>query len=184
MLAIFGHISITWSRWFHYYFSVSKKHPYRKRLKFLITSPLTQKRLVVNTLFKRAKELSLDMKSQSEEEKHFRAALRKNGYSRQFVRCSKTDVRNLKNRDHGLDNRRKLTVTLPYIRGVSESLKRKLEEVDIKVRMKPHRTQRLILVKPKHQVSTNQQTGVVYKIPCKDCPKAYIHVSQTGRTLE
>ena len=80
------------------------------------------------------------MKSQSEEEKHLRAALRKNGYPRQFVKCSKTDVRSLKNGDDGLDNRRKPTVTVPYIRGVSESLKRMLEEVDIKVRLKPHRT--------------------------------------------
>ena len=47
-----------------------------------------------------------------------------------------------------IDRDRKLTVTLPYIRGVSESLKRMLEEVDVRVRMKPHRTLRQILVKP------------------------------------
>ena len=51
-----------------------------------------------------------------------------------------------------IDRDRKLTVTLPYNRGVSESLKRMLEEVDVRVRMKPHRTLRQILVKPKDQV--------------------------------
>ena len=57
-----------------------------------------------------------------------------------------------------------------------------LEEVDIKVKMKPHRTLRQILVKPKDHEPTNQQTGIVCRIPCKDCAKANIY--QPGRTLK
>ena len=44
------------------------------------------------------------------------------------------------------------TVTLPYIQGVTENIKRMLEGVDVRVMMKPHRTLRQILVNPKDPI--------------------------------
>ena len=80
----------------------------------------------------------------------------------------------------------KLTATVtihnvPYVRGISESIRRLLEKVDVKVRMRPYRTLRQILVRPKDPVPAEEKTGVVYRIPCRDCPQAYI--GQTGQTL-
>ena len=116
--------------------SVYRKSTHTDRyLNFLSHHPLTHKRSVVNTLFKRAEELSSDTKSQSEEERHLRITLKRNGYLRQFVKRSRMNVRTLARKDEDVDRDRKLTVTLSYIRSVSESLKRMLEEVDVRVRM-------------------------------------------------
>ena len=74
------------------------------------------------------------------------------------------------------------TVTIPYIQGLSEPIKRLLERVKVKVRLKPNKTLRQLLVRPKDKVPMEQRTGVVYSIPCRDCPKTY--VGQSGRSLE
>ena len=72
-------------------------------------------------------------------------------------------------------------VTLPYISGLSEAVRRILTQLDIKVAFWPLSTLRHMLVHPKDPVLLNQQRRVVYCIPCNGCPKVYIE--QTGRTL-
>ena len=73
------------------------------------------------------------------------------------------------------------TVTLPYVRGLAEPIKRMLEEVDIRVRFRPNTTLRMLLVKPKDPVPVERRTGIVYQIPCKDCAQTY--VGQSGHTI-
>ena len=72
-------------------------------------------------------------------------------------------------------------MTLPYIRGLSETIKRLLEKLDVRVRLRPNRTPRQMLVKPRDPVPIEQQNGVVYRIPCGDCESTY--VGQSGRSL-
>ena len=72
-------------------------------------------------------------------------------------------------------------VAIPYIKGTSEAIK----WVPICV-LGPHsdlriNTQRRILVHPKDPVPKQERVGVVYHIPCNNCPQAYI--GQTSRTL-
>ena len=73
------------------------------------------------------------------------------------------------------------TLTLPYLKGPSEAIRRVLEPLNIRTFFRPTRTLRQILCHPKDPVPDHQQAGVVYKIPCSDCSKSYI--GQTGRTL-
>ena len=73
------------------------------------------------------------------------------------------------------------TVTLPYIRDLSDSIKRVLSTGGIKVYLQPAMTLCRLLVKPKDLTPPESINGVVYKIPCMDCPRAYI--GQTGRSL-
>ena len=54
--------------------------------------------------------------------------------------------------------------------------------LDIKVAFLPHSTLRHQLVRPKDPVPIDQRTGVIYQIPCSECPKVY--VGQSGRTLK
>ena len=57
-----------------------------------------------------------------------------------------------------------------------------LDKVNVRVRPKPCRILRQFLMKPKDTVPIEEQTGVVYRVMCKECPKTY--VGQSGRTLE
>ena len=69
-------------------------------------------------------------------------------------------------------------MTLPYVRGVSENIKRMLEKVNVRVRMKPHRTLRPMLIKPKDPTLNHHQIWVVYWIVNR-----IIHVYRAIRTL-
>ena len=80
------------------------------------------------------------------------------------------------------ETRYRTSVTLPYVRGVSEAIKRVLSEVDEQIFFQPHTTSRNLLVHPKVPVPAGQKANVVYNIPCLSCPKSYI--GQTARLLE
>ena len=57
-----------------------------------------------------------------------------------------------------------------------------LAKVNVRVRMKPHKTLRQMFVKPMDPTLNRQQTGVMYRVPCRYCPK--VHEGLSGRTLE
>ena len=58
---------------------------------------------------------------------------------------------------------------LPYIRGLTEPLKRLLKRYDIKVISKLLRTLNQMLPSPKDRPSEEKQTNVIYQINCADC---------------
>ena len=66
------------------------------------------------------------------------------------------------------------TVTLPYVQGVTEAIRRLLLGLDIRVRFYPHSTLRLSLVRPKDPVPPDNRKGVVYRVPCMCCSQSYI----------
>ena len=57
--------------------------------------------------------------------------------------------------------------------GLYELIKRMLEEVDIRVMVRPNTTPRKLLVKSKVPVPVECCVGIVYHIPCKDCSQTY-----------
>ena len=73
-------------------------------------------------------------------------------------------------------------VTLPYISGITDALRRILQKQNIRVATKPLKTLQRIFPSPKHQIPPEQRTNVVYNIPCSDCPWSY--VGETGRSFE
>ena len=74
----------------------------------------------------------------------------------------------------------KSTAVLPYVQGVSEPLRRCLEQQGIPTVFKSETTLRSHLVRPKDTVEPAKQDGVVYRIPC-ECGKVYI--GETGRSM-
>ena len=74
------------------------------------------------------------------------------------------------------------SITIPYIYRLSQSICRVLSHLDIRVAFRPFRTLRQELVHPKDPVPELRRRGVVYTIPCDQCPWCY--VGQTGRSLE
>ena len=70
---------------------------------------------------------------------------------------------------------------LPYVKGVSERIEKMCRPLGVKTWMKTADTLRSQLVKVK-QAMPSSKKGVIYEIPCKNCPCVYI--GETGRTLE
>ena len=73
------------------------------------------------------------------------------------------------------------TAVLPYIKGVSKSLHRCLQQQGVRTVFKSVTTLRSHLVRQKDTLEPTKQDGVVYKIPC-ECGKVYI--GETGRAMQ
>ena len=112
-------------------------------------------------LMSRASELSSNGVVRVAEEKKVVDALKQNGYPLSFIqrhsRCS-----NLPRPVEDDQRPPRTSLTLPYISGLSEAIRRILGPLDIKVAFRPHNTLRRQLVHPKDPVPLDQRTGVVY----------------------
>ena len=75
------------------------------------------------------------------------------------------------------DGHDRIIVTIPYPREVSEAVERTLRRHGISTAVRPYKTLSQCLVNPKDKRSVQESAGVVYSIPCKDCPMVY-----TGET--
>ena len=106
-------------------------------------------------------------------------ALQRNGYPIIFIRRHTIPIKSSQVPD---SSRWRASLTLPYLGGLSEALRRVLSPLAIQVTFRPYRTLRQELVHPKDLVPINCRKGVVYSIPCAECPHAYI--GQTGRSLD
>ena len=73
-------------------------------------------------------------------------------------------------------------VTILYIQGVSEAVTRILSDINVQVYMKPFRTLRRILSRPKDRIPDDDKSNVVYKINCRNCDASY--VGETKRALK
>ena len=128
----------------------------------------------------RASTLSLNSVKREADKKKVMEALRDNDYPSGFIH------RHSGNRTPRWteDGKRlpRTSLTLPYIGGLSEAVRRVLKPLDIKVAFRPLCILRHQLVRPKDPVPRDQRAEVVYQIPCLDCPKVYI--GQSGRTLK
>ena len=71
---------------------------------------------------------------------------------------------------------------MPYIRGVSEALSRRMRKLGVSVHSKPINTIRGQLVAPKDKSDKLDVSSVVYKIDCRNCPQSYI--GETERNLK
>jgi len=75
----------------------------------------------------------------------------------------------------------KSTVDLPYIKGVSEVLRRCLQQQGVHTVFKSDTTLRSHLVRPKDPLEPTKQGGVVYKIPCE---YGKVYIWETGRAMQ
>ena len=71
---------------------------------------------------------------------------------------------------------------LPYVKNVTERVKRILQDHNIMVAVKPLNTIRSMISKPKDRLDDLKKTGVIYQIPCADCSTVYI--GETKRSLK
>ena len=146
-------------------------------LNFASHHPLSHKRAVVSTLTSRAATHSSSDHYKTQELHHVHSALHKNGYPKGFITSSQRPP----TRTAEPTPEWRAVSVLPYVKGVSESIRRILAPLRVRVCFRPCHTLRSLLSKPKDQMPALQTSGVVYKIPCAHCPCVYI--GQTGRRL-
>ena len=72
-------------------------------------------------------------------------------------------------------------VSIPYVQGVYEPIKRVLAQVGVEVTLKPYFTLSPVFRIPKDVICDEKKCGLVYEIPCRDCDAVY--VGETGRSL-
>ena len=127
----------------------------------------------------RAEGLSSSTVNRVEEEKHVVEALQRNDYPKGFIQrqtCLGAEGATKQN------NETRATLTLPYIAGLSESIRLILSPLAIRVAFRPFKTLMQELVHPKDPVPVSKQKGVIYSIPCAECPWTYNR--QTGKSLD
>ncbi|XP_078361584.1 uncharacterized protein LOC144645943 [Oculina patagonica] len=141
--------------------------------------PQSVKRGIVKCLYERAKRLVTKPSVISKEKKHLSSVLVSNGYPFSFLqKVTKTRKPNT-----GAEPvaEFKSTAVLPYVKGLSEQLRRCLQQQGVRAVFKSETTLRSQLVRPKDAVDSTKQDGVVYRIPC-ECGKVYI--GETGRPMQ
>ena len=144
--------------------------------------PLSHKKSVTSTLINRAHTHSSTIPSLNKEVRHVGSALRMNGYPSQLTKdLGKASGRSQDPPTADQTVRWKASTVIPYVRGVSKSIRRILSPLGIRVCYKPFQTLRQMLSHPKDPVPDLQRRDVVYKIPCAACNSSYI--GQTGRKL-
>ena len=114
--------------------------------------------------------------------KHIVSTLKLNGYpqpllSKHISLSSDKECRS----DTSEGTQWRSTAVIPYVRGVSESIRRILAKLQIRVCYRPLTNLRGIFPSPKDRPSDSDMSSVVYKIPCASCSASYI--GQTRRRL-
>ena len=153
-----------------------------KYLQFDSHHPLAHKLAVTKTLYKRASTHCTCVEDAVSEGRHVSKALAMNGYPRRY-RERRVISHGKGGEDESSQSRetRIPTVVLPYIRNLSEAIRRILTPLDIHTAFRPMRTLRDILVHVKDPVPPEAKSGTVYRVSCSGCPASY--VGQTGRTV-
>ncbi len=148
--------------------------------------PISQKLGVLRTLLDRCCNLVKENKDREAEEQYIKEALTNCDFPdwtrkkvKDQIKTSKEDNRKIRKE---LKDKNKGLVVIPYIQGISESFSRVLKKHNVSTAMSLHMTVSSWVVHPKEKKSMDQTTGIVYKITCSDCDKAYI--GETSRMFE
>ena len=139
--------------------------------------PIHHQAAVAKSLYCRAAKVSSNPLNKRLEVEHINRVLESNGYPKEFLKKQRRSVFETNPRED-----RSPGGVLPYIRSVTERLKRVLQKHNLVVAEKPVVRLKNILRKVKDNVPTEKQTGIVYTIPCSNCDIQYI--GETGRSLQ
>jgi hypothetical protein len=162
-------------------FSVYRKSTHTDQyLNFASHQPLEHKLGVIRTLTHRAKTLSSNSASLESEMDHVKKSLSICGYTNWAWSAPSSRKRDPKPKKQ-LDRPPKGSISLPYVRGVSEAINRKIRKAGVTVHTKPSNTIRSMIVSPKDKIKTLDRTGTIYNIKCNDCHSQY--VGETERNL-
>ena len=145
-----------------------------KYLDFHSQSPAQNKRAVVKTLLDPAKCIPSTTARRRSEERCVINDLKDNGYPENFIKSvDQTNNAQPKPRESP-----RLYVSIPYIKSVSERIRRILSRENIKTAFKPLKTLGHVFKKPKDRPTKEHLKGIVYKVSCRTCPFTYVGESK------
>ena len=164
-------------------------------LNFGSNHPLQHKIGVINTLLYRAKTVITEEEEIAKEVDHITKALQKCHYPQWAIDRAKEKQlsQSVPTPDTAQTNKpdkpKKGTVVIPYIRGLSETLKRVYASYGIQTFFKPTNTLRQILVAPKDKTKKEDIAGPIYLIHCKGDTTSNrqcrdIYIGETERNLK
>ena len=136
------------------------------------------RRIVIKTLTRRAQLVCNTPDSLSNENKYLRRVFDKNNYKDNFIRRNAHQP--TETTETNANSTPTTTATIPYIKGMSETIARILQPYNIRVAHKPITTLRHLLNNVKDKDEPNNRQGAVYKIKCSDCQASCI--GETDRT--
>nr|VZI47083.1 unnamed protein product [Spirometra erinaceieuropaei] len=143
--------------------------------------PAAHKRSCVRTLFHRAYCYCNSNGLLNKELAHLYRLVRSNGYPISFVKnCLRHQTQSQDPTPNGEIVTRKF-YSLPYMRGTSEIIARQFSRLGIHVAHKPASSLRAAISRVKDPIPKEQQTNVIYRIPCANC--SCVYVGHTGRCL-
>nr|VZI35902.1 unnamed protein product [Spirometra erinaceieuropaei] len=139
--------------------------------------PMAHKRSCVKTHSQRLKMHCSEGEGRVRELRYLRDQLARNGYPNRFVsRCVRTRARKTNGAEPPT-----LWQPLPCIKNVSEVMERIAGELGVGIAHRPIATIRSKIRRVKDRLDVGERSGVVYQIPCRDCPLHY--TGQTRRQL-
>ena len=148
-------------------------------LNFNSNHHLEHKRLVVRTLVDRVDKLDTTPEDKEEELQHVKAALRTNGDKDWMYKTPK--AKKNKKSSNLAEQSNKVSMALPYIKGLSEKLTNIYRDHGVSTYHVPINTIRSILVHPKEKTPDANKCGVIYKFSCPECSDTYL--GETSRSL-
>ena len=148
--------------------------------------PASAKRAAVRSLFNRARNITL-WKEDLQKEEHLTTTFRQNGYPLPFIHTissiqkpsappEEPDEEPGDEESQEEEEKQPLAV-IPYVSGVSESIRKACEKYDLKVIFKSGLTLRSLLTKVKDPFPKEKLASVVYQIPCQ-YGKVYVRETQ------
>ena len=139
---------------------------------------------VLRCMRDRARSICHPTKMQQEMD-HLNQVFQANGFPKNLVKKTLTThpppLPETSEPQQQVDEAPKILCT-PYIKGLSEKIAKVCAPLGVKPVFRPKKTLKRELMQVKNRTPEQKQTGVVYEIPCKDCPEVY--VGETKRTLK
>ena len=147
--------------------------------------PVSSKYSVVGTLHHRARTICFNKQLLKEEEEHLTMALKNCNYpmwalNRIKIKMNKSAHNNKnKPRTTQQNNTPKPYITVPYYRGLSESVKKRCSSYGIQVYFRGGTTIKNLLMDPKDPDPMMKKSGVIYSYKCGrvECNEEYIEES-------
>ena len=124
--------------------------------------PLQHKLGVIRTLTHRAKTLITEEEDKVDELERIQSVLGVCGYKRSHFAIASSHNKPIRQQNNGSTVANKGSVTLPYVRGVSEGLRRILSKRGIRVHFKPRNTIRQHLVSAKDKIDKKERSATPY----------------------